>query len=372
MKNIVFIRSSCIYNDSRATKEILDLAGEGYHIIVLGWNRDGYSKEKCHLVFSSTENIEVRLFEYGLFGGIGLKNIVILLKWFIWIQSQLYQIRKTCEIHAIHACDLDSALPAMTTVNRTNVKLVYDIYDYYIDSHAIPKLLKRIIEGKEKRIINQASATIICTEERIQQIEGTKPNRLIIIHNSPDVPQIEQNDIEFDYVYCGALLSGRLLEQIVSQYCQYTNFKFFFAGQGSIQPIVEEIAHKYNSFVYGGTITYKEVLEVESTARCLAAIYDPSIRNHQLCAPNKFYEALALGKPVIVCKGTGIDKIVTEYNVGFVIDFSAESFYRVLQYIKGNESECLEMGMRARKLYEEKYQWNIMRDRLLSMYREII
>lgn len=372
MKNIVFIRSSCIYNDSRATKEILDLANAGYHVIVLGWNRDGYSKEKCQQVFVNREEIDIHLFDYKILGGIGIKNIDILLKWFAWIRYQLNQIKKMGDIHVIHACDLDAALPTIKTIKQTKAKLVYDIYDYYIDSHSIPKLIKRMVEKKENRIINKSSATIICTEERIQQIADSKPERLVIIHNSPDVPKIEHKDIIYDYVYCGALISGRLLEQIISQYDHNTSLNMFFAGQGSIQPIVEEMANRYKSLVYGGNLTYSEVLSVESTARCLAAIYDPSKRNHQLCAPNKFYEALALGKPVIVCKGTGIDKIVTANNIGFVIDYSANSFYKTLQYIKDNMSECLEMGVRARKLYEDKYQWNIMRNRLLSIYKEII
>ncbi|HHU72431.1 MAG TPA: hypothetical protein GXZ21_10445, partial [Clostridiales bacterium] len=41
MKIIAYIRSSNIYDDSRATKEITALLDEGYKVVVLGWNRDG-------------------------------------------------------------------------------------------------------------------------------------------------------------------------------------------------------------------------------------------------------------------------------------------------------------------------------------------
>ena len=34
----------------------------------------------------------------------------------------------------------------------------------------------------------------------------------------------------------------------------------------------------------------------------MTAIYDPNISNHYYAAPNKFYEALMLGKPLIMVK----------------------------------------------------------------------
>jgi glycosyltransferase involved in cell wall biosynthesis len=118
-------------------------------------------------------------------------------------------------------------------------------------------------------------------------------------------------------------------------------------------------------------VPYAEVLKVEQQSRVLSAIYEPITRNHRLCAPNKFYEALALGKPLIVCKGTGIDKIVEENNIGCVIEYNVQEFYRVLRELKGNPSLCKGMGERARKLYEEKYKWSIMQEKLLNCYSKL-
>ena len=108
----------------------------------------------------------------------------------------------------------------------------------------------------------------------------------------------------------------------------------------------------------------------ESKSICLSAIYEPTIRNHRLCAPNKFYEALALGKPIIVCKGTGIDKVVEENNIGKVIDYDVHQFYNAVRMFKDNPELCAQMGKRARKLYEEKFSWSIMERLLLETYEQ--
>lgn len=80
---------------------------------------------------------------------------------------------------------------------------------------------------------------------------------------------------------------------------------------------------------------------------------------------------MALGKPVIVCKGTGIDKIVEENNIGIVIDYDAAQLYSAVRKLASNSHLCEEMGVRARKLYEDKYHWEIMSKRLLDIYKNL-
>lgn len=114
------------------------------------------------------------------------------------------------------------------------------------------------------------------------------------------------------------------------------------------------------------------MLQLQASSLCISAIYEPSIRNHQLCAPNKFYEALALRKPIIVCRGTGIDSIVEKNNIGIVIDYSAEEFYKAVRFLKANPCIVQQQGLNARKLYEEEYSWSLMKKRLIDAYMRLL
>ena len=110
--------------------------------------------------------------------------------------------------------------------------------------------------------------------------------------------------------------------------------------------VLEKVATKY----------HHEVLNYESKSKCLSAIYNPSYgRNHRLCAPNKFYEALGLGKPVIVCKNTGIDKIVENDNLGIVIDFDVKQFYLAIRKFKNNDKICNQIEINCKQEYCELY-----------------
>ncbi len=370
MKRVVFIRSDGIYMDSRAIKEVMALLEAGYHVIILGWDRDGAALEQCNKIFTGENKPEYYFFDSRVIGIIGgIRNISVVLKWLRWIYKQLKAVG---QIDIIHACDFDTGASAYYFCKHHQVKLVYDIYDYYVDTHAMPSLLRGITEKMEIKTINSADLTIICTEERKEQIGKSSPKDLIVIHNSPDVPEVPEIKTEYDYAYCGDLIDIRLIDQIFSHYKENDDLLCYFVGNGDLVYAAEQLDSQYENFIFGGrALPYSEVILLESKAMCLAAIYDPSYRNHQLCAPNKFYEALALAKPVIVCKGTGIDKIVEKYDIGIVIDYNAAEFYKAVRELKGNEALREEMGRNARTLYEEKYRWSIMKERLIRAYANL-
>ena len=363
----MFIRAGGIYSDSRSTKEIMALAEAGHNIRVIGWDRTGEAAGKCQVAFKSiADRVSFEFFSLNTVSGSGIKNFT---KFFLWFRFVEKTLSKCIEgMDWVHACDLDSGWPAYRVCRRTATKLVYDIFDYYIDSHSLPFFMRHVVEKMEISVINDSVATIICTEERREQIKKARPHKVVVIHNSPDITGINLGAPElWDYTYCGAFVEDRLLEEILQEYKKNKTLKVLFAGSGKYQRIAESCAREDN-FEFLGKIPYSRVLELEAQTAVLSAIYNPLKRNHRLCAPNKFYEALALGKPVIVCRGTGIDKLVNEYNVGIVIDYDVQQFYRALEILLSDRQNRIEMGTRARKMYIEKYHWNIMKKRLLNIY----
>ena len=184
LNRIAYIRAGCIYNDSRAQKEIEALLGGNYYVYILNWDRDGKDVLETSKLFSKYKNYEQHTFRYNAENGIGLRNISILVRWIKWVYSQISNLNR---IDIIHACNLDAAIGVYTYVKKTNCKFVYDIFDYYVDSHSIPKIIRKLVEKIEIKIIELANITIICTEERKIQIEKAKPNKVLVVYNSPEI-----------------------------------------------------------------------------------------------------------------------------------------------------------------------------------------
>ena len=364
---VAYIRTTNIYDDSRATKEIRAICEAGFNVVVLGWDRNSEAEAKTRPLFDS--NVELRFFHCILPTGIGLRNIDKLVKWFRWTESEL---KKISDLGIVHACNLDGGYGAYRFCKKTGTALIYDIYDYYVDSHSIPSMARKTVESMENRIVSFSDTTVICTEERREQIKNAKPKNVVVIYNSPQAEAVSRVTEVYDYSYCGSLCDMRLIREILGAYKSHSHMRFAIAGNDKYRDEVERLSSEYENMDYYGTISYDRVLEIERSSKVLSAIYQPIIRNHRLCAPNKFYEALALGKPVIVCKGTGIDRIVEEQEIGIVINYDAEEFYGALTKLVSNDALRAEMGKKARLLYEKEYNWENMKDRLKSMYSAVV
>ena len=367
---VMFVRSTGIFDDSRSTKEILAISDSSKRVIVLSWDRYCNAREKNAAIFKQNTNVEFIYYTKKVQTGIGVKNINKLFGWLIWVKKMIKRLKPTI----IHFCDLDSCYFSLKYCVKKKIKYIYDIFDYYVDSHYVPSLLKRMVEKREIFAINNAYCTIICTEERKTQIEKSSPKKLIVIHNSPSLKlfKVSTESIVFDYVYCGSLGDKRLIDEILDLYPENNDLKFCFVGYGPLSKKCRELSEKYPNFVFKTSVPYSEVLKIEKMGACLSAIYEPTIRNHKLCAPNKFYESLALGKPVIVCAGTGIDNIVKKHDVGKIINYSADEFYRALRLLIADK-RIGEKGKRAEELFESLYSWDyIMEPKLKKLYMEII
>lgn len=369
MKTIVYTRTSNIYDESRATKEIFTFLEMGFRVYVLGWNRNGKAREQCEILFGQYSN-QIRFHFYS--GGVGngkIQKIISRFNWNQWLKNQLKIIPN---IACIHACDFDTGNAVKQYAVKNRIHYVYDIFDYYVDAHPVPGILKRYVEDREIDVINHADLCIICTEERKEQIQNATPRKLLVIHNSPDVEAMPHVKEIYDYAYCGSLYGGRLIGEILQDYPKHSDLRFTIAGSGQYAQECRTLQGDFNCFSFLESVPYAKVLEAESQSKVISAIYDPSIRNHRLCAPNKFYEALALGKPLVVCRGTGIDKIVENNNLGIVIDYSAEDFYKAVETLCTDDELRKEMGSRARAIYEKEYRWTSMSERLKEAYMEVI
>lgn len=218
MKKILYIRADGIYNDSRATKEIRSILKAGYVVCVLGWDRTGDSMQKCEELFISEKGKIQFCFYNRSKRGSFVDNICSTLGWLKFVKSKIKEKEK--DIWLVHACDLDTILLSYKYIISKQIKLIYDVYDYYVDSHSyFPSLFLKILEYYEIDILNKADAVIICTEERKRQIAKSKPRKVEIIHNTPDIDFL-RNEIIYDYFYCGALGPNRLLEETFNAYPQ--------------------------------------------------------------------------------------------------------------------------------------------------------
>lgn len=378
-KRIVLLRSNPVEPDPPVEKVAATLRAEGYEVTILAWDRSASYTER-----TETSSVGVKTVRFGIpaeYGGGWKRNLFPLLTFQRRLWNRLN--RYADEIDAVHAFDLDTGFTAARFARQRRKRFVYHVLDYYADSHALPKMLGKFVKREENKVISSADVTILCTEKRREQIAGARVKKLVVIHNTPihsadgedaDILQKEggrdatNHEDRLKIAYVGILAGGRLLPELLQVVAENRELELHVGGFGGLEGTVKRYAETYGNIFWYGKLPYGETLALERACDVMTAIYDPSVPNHRYAAPNKFYEALLLGKPLIMARGTGFDEIPEKEGIGVGIEYGAEGLRTGLRALNARRAEFGEIGKRARALYEREYSWRIMSARLLEAY----
>ncbi len=370
-KRIVIIRSNPVNPDSRVEKEAMTFVGGGYSVHILCWDREANHSPKCDKLHVSDMEIPITRLGFKASYGEGFKNIKSYLKFQFAIRKWLKNHRDEYDI--VHACDFDTAFFSNKLVLRLKKRFVFDIFDFL---YGDPKtFFQRIIKKSQLNIINRAHLTIICTDDRVRQIAGSNPKRLVVVHNSPSSRQLSLNadthrnkTERIKVCYVGILQDGRLLREIGHYFSKHKEVELHIGGFGYLEKYFTDLSSQNENIKFYGKLPYAQTLELENSCDIMLAIYDPAVENHRFAAPNKFYESLFLGKPVIMVKGTGMSDVVESNGIGAVIDFSESGFSEGIKTLLSSRKEWEGLSKRMKELYKNEYSWDIMEERLLSAY----
>lgn len=372
--NIIYLRSNPVNPDPRVEKEVYSLVSAGHGVSILCWDRTGQLAVESEITIRDIAVSITRWSKVASFGS-GLRNIGKVLLFQTFLIRMLIFRRKSFDV--VHAADFDTVLAGLFMRFFFKKKLVYDIFDFYVDAFPVPGILKPILRHFDILAINTADAVILSTEARQKQIAGSFPKRLVFIHNTPMETALPNAMLcgtpnwEIIIVYVGILQPGRLLLEAMQVVTQHPTWKLMIAGFGSLEREIKNYSALYRNIVFLGTVTYSRSLELNAAADVLFATYDPSIVNHRFSSPNKLYESMMLSKPIIVCKNTGVDEIVTREMIGLAIDYTSEAFEDAIMRLSGDQASTNRMSIRSRKLYDTEYSWRVMQKRLVDLYDSI-
>jgi glycosyltransferase involved in cell wall biosynthesis len=366
-KKVIIIRGRGI--DPAVNKMAHILADNDYDVTLLVWDRQG-TVLVDHISGFTVSRCTLRA-PYD-----DMRVIFYLPIW--WIYEFIFLLKNDCTI--IHACDIDTIFPAVLVKMLKKVRLYYSIYDFYADclSPRTPRFIRNLIASFEKNMIRFTDMVILVDETRYAQIIGAKINKIAYIYNTPpDHIEIRQNPDHlsslntFVLIYAGSFHKDRGLKYVLEAILDLNKIQLFIAGFGPESEIIfEYMKREPKKIRYLGLLSYDQVIDKTLKADALFAFYDPSTPNNRYASPNKLFESMMCGKPIITNNGTSMADIVRKENCGLVVPYGdISSIKNAILKLKEDPELCKQLGANGRKAYEQKYSWTIMEKRLITAYK---
>jgi len=336
---IVLIRCNDIISDSRTKKYVDFLNKKGVDYKIIAWDRLGNSNQLPNTIYCPVRS------KYNQ-GGLGA--IKDRLKWMRFILKTLFSFKD--DLH-MHACDLDAAFPAAIykMFSRRKNFVLFDVFDWISDTlYNQGKIVSIAFKFMEKLSTKKADHIIICEPERIKQIPYNIEGRYSVLQNIPSfehsdfLKQDKKYHFDNDLItlnYVGSFTADRCLVELIDGAIKGM-YNLNIAGYGS-KVITEKLLSQKDcpNIRYYGKVAYTDGLNIMYNSDIVYAMYSKCNPNHLFAAPNKYYETMFVGKPIITTKDIIVADKVMNNGMGYSIDESLDALLDLVQSLSRNDIE---------------------------------
>jgi glycosyltransferase involved in cell wall biosynthesis len=176
-------------------------------------------------------------------------------------------------------------------------------------------------------------------------------------------------------VYQGILKEGRNLRRVVESMNSVKDGLLEIIGYGGLENELKALVDKLNlneKIKFAGKISWDKLIEETSMARAGLVIFEPDGLNYTYASPNKFFEYVSAGTPVIASDIPSFRDLIKQFEVGILVDPTsvssiAESIEKLLNdgktWVKIH-SQCLKARL--------EWNWERQEARLLKIYKDLL
>jgi glycosyltransferase involved in cell wall biosynthesis len=214
--------------------------------------------------------------------------------------------------------------------------------------------------------------------EKMAATFDRKPRRMAVVMNCADkrFTEIVKFDIghkfydktgnhDFLLVYTGNIIRKRGLEQVSAAIRNMENVLLMVAGVPTDNDFLNHLEQQKN-IKYCGQLSFQEALSLEAMADVMIILYDPIVPNNRYANPNKLFEAMMFGIPVIT---NVAEEIVKESKCGILVEYrDIQQIEEAIVTLRKDPQLRRQLGENGRRAFEERYNWAVMERRLFDIY----
>ena len=367
-------------NDNRVLNQATSLASKGYDVTLMGIQRAtslplNEKKMGVQIIRKRMDNSIIERIKY-------VRAIYFIL--YVWLQIFKEGFQKH---NVVHSHDLNTLQFGVLIkfIRLTKVKLIYDAHEYETQRNGLKGWWWTYVKLKERFLIKfcdrviTVSDTIADEYVRLYGIE--KP---AVIFNCPILrtEEVLKKDLFREYfnipstkkvyLYQGYLYPGRGIEVVLDAFDQLNleDGVLVLMGEGTLTNYIKE-HDKYGKSVFVHPFVSGDVLlGYTSSADCGIAFIEDISLSDRYCLPNKLFEYIAAGLPVISSGLPDLKEFVKSNQVGVAAPTNDVSgFIKAFREMADLDSEKLRSQiMKTRSMYN----WSTQEIVLLETYDRLL
>lgn len=222
--------------------------------------------------------------------------------------------------------DLETALPGWVAARMRGAKVHFDIADPFDMAKPVP--FKFFFRWLEKCVATASDLVTVPHASRLA-LYGKQRLAALVVENVPALPshQIKREFLKGDeghtsmtFGYFGTLEAHRGLEDLVALVKANPATRLKIGGRGSLSAWISQVAELCDRINFVGSYTVTDLPDLVTGVDVYCSLYYQTKPLHRYAAPNKFFEHMALGLPVLMSSSTPYASDVRTNGTGWVVD----------------------------------------------------
>lgn len=315
----VHIYPSSLKFENRIEREVYAISELDVLIVVLGTHEKGLAKNERWSERILIKRLNKR-FDANL-----LSRIL-----FIFI----FQALCICEIARIRPSIVNlhslSTLPLAPFCRLLGARIIYDAHELETETKQLKGVRKKVSKLIEGLFIKMCFAHIFVSksiEKHYKEsygITNTAVVRNLPLYRAATPKNIFRNTFNITddtkiFLYQGALVDGRGLNEIIEAFKGSHEHALVIMGFGGLTEKIKETANYYSNVYYHPAVSSDELLDYTASADFGILSTDDSCLNHIYCLPNKLFEYIMAGLPILSSELTEVKIILEEYKCGLTV-----------------------------------------------------
>jgi len=290
------------------------------------------------------------------------------------------------KVDIYHANDLDTLLANYLAAIIRRKPIVYDSHEYFTGVPEIQnkKLVKKVWQTIEQFIFPKLKH-IITVNQSIAQLYKEEYNKdLRILRNVPNKVETlklkskselniaEDKDI---IITQGAGINiNRGIEELVEAMRYLNNVCLIIIGDGDVIPQLKKRVLELkleNSIIFKGRMPYHEMMQYTQHAKLGITIDKDTNTNYKYSLPNKLFDFIHAGIPILASKIIEVEKIIKKYQIGlFINNHEPTHIANQIKYALDNK-ELMSEWKSNTTLATKELNWEIEDNTLKDLYKKI-
>ena len=291
---------------------------------------------------------------------------------------------------------LTVGLNGLAVAKARRLPFVFEIQDVWPDVPiALGFLTNRAeIEAArrlERGLYGAAKRVVVCSESAGENVQkkGVEADKIVLIPNLADVPLFSSATARPDYfhslgldrkfvaVYTGAMGKANGVDQLVGaardlQQAGEDEVAIVALGNGSERPWLEAEARSLPNLLVPAPIAREEIAGVILAAGATITLY-ASYPILETGSPNKFFDGLAAGRPVVVNTGGWLRRLAEENNAGiYTPPGDHQALAAALVRLAREPQLAEELGRNGRLLAEREFDARLLSARFRETLEEVV